>query len=276
MDSERAFSSINAAAFDRILSKYPSTVPKKMGTLEQRRWVDIPNAVQERRPRYATKDELDTLMDWKLAHGKFRPNLKKLIQQNEGSTVEEVTTAHINVHTASKTDEIIAAVKGLCVLRGVGPATASLLLSTANSDLPFFSDELYRWAMFDEVMVSGKAEKVGWQREIKYTIPEYRELLLRVAGFRDRFSKESGRNVQAIDVEKVAYVLAKSAEGDLRKQAVEASTKSSSLASKALHRHSSLDEKAQSQPSKKRSQKAIDAEPSEHTSGLPSKRSRAR
>lgn len=86
----------------------------------------------------------------------------------------------------------------LSKLKGIGPATAALLLSTKDpKTLPFFSDELFRWAFWEN--------KAGarWDRKIKYSPKEYRELKAKVDELRGRI----GRG--AIEAEKVAYVLGK-------------------------------------------------------------------
>lgn len=88
-------------------------------------------------------------------------------------------------------------------LRGVGPATASLLLGVYDDvKIPFFSDELFRWVMYEE----GKGR--GWDRSIKYTIVEYRQMFSRVKELRQRLNEEQqGREVKSLEVEMVAYVL---------------------------------------------------------------------
>jgi len=83
-------------------------------------------------------------------------------------------------------------------LKGIGPATAALLLSTSDLEkMPFFSDELFRWALWENK--SG----AGWDRKIKYSIKEYSELKEKVDGLRERVGKG------AVEAEKVAYVLGK-------------------------------------------------------------------
>lgn len=83
-------------------------------------------------------------------------------------------------------------------MKGIGPATAALLLSTGDPDkLPFFSDELFRWAFWENK--SG----AGWDRKIKYSVKEYCELKEKVDEMRARIGKG------AIEAEKVAYVLGK-------------------------------------------------------------------
>jgi hypothetical protein len=63
--------------------------------------------------------------------------------------------------------------------------------------VPFFSDELFRWTQWDE------KGKTGWGRSIKYSIPEYKALLLSVEKAVERLG------IGAADIEKVAYVLGK-------------------------------------------------------------------
>lgn len=46
---------------------------------------------QETETTWITKDELINLLDWKLAKGKFRPMLPKLIKSNDNIDVEEIT-----------------------------------------------------------------------------------------------------------------------------------------------------------------------------------------
>ncbi len=97
-------------------------------------------------------------------------------------------------------------ITALSKLKGIGPATASLLLSCYDPvKIPFFSDELYRYLHWEE----GKSK--GWDRKINYTIKEYKSLFERVTELRERLEKESGKTVSAIDIEKAAYVLGKDA-----------------------------------------------------------------
>lgn len=97
-----------------------------------------------------------------------------------------------------KEDKPKDAIKTLSSLRGIGPATASLMLSAAYpTTAPFFSDELFRWTFYE----SGKGN--GWDRRIKYTAKEYADLYEKVHELVDRLS------ISAVDAEKVAYVLGK-------------------------------------------------------------------
>lgn len=78
-------------------------------------------------------------------------------------------------------------------LRGVGPATASLLLSVYDpTNVIFFSDEAYRWLVAD-------GEKV----KLLYNVKEYQELNGKAHALMSRLK------VTPIDVEKTAFVLIK-------------------------------------------------------------------
>ena len=95
----------------------------------------------------------------------------------------------------------------LSTLKGIGPATASLLLSCYDPvKVPFFADELYRYLLWEE------AKNKGWDRKIKYTIKEYKDLFDKLQVLQERLENESGEQVTAIEVEKFAYVLSKQAQ----------------------------------------------------------------
>jgi hypothetical protein len=120
--------------------------------------------------------------------------LLALVQSNSANDIQDTTKAAFKV-----LPDAISALKVLVALKGIGPATASLLLSVAAPDtVPFFSDELFRWCMWDEAGSPG-----GWQRKIKYNAKEYEMLLEKV----DALVKRLG--VRAVDAEQVAWVLGK-------------------------------------------------------------------
>jgi hypothetical protein len=136
------------------------------------------------------------------------------VQQNSEEFVKETTIAGFS--TESWNDSLNILTK----LKGIGPATAALLLSTSSpEELPFFSDEIFRWALWQN--------KTGdrWDRKIKYSLKEYRELKAKIDELRDRL----GRG--AIEIEKVAYVLGKR-EVDLANQAQELTDADDKLPSK--------------------------------------------
>lgn len=137
-----------------------------------------------------------------------------LVQSNEPEAIEETTKQAYAALSKGRSahPDAIPALKILVKLRGVGPATASLLLSVLQPvEIPFFSDELFRWCMWDEQVVNGKEGK-GWQRKIKYNLKEYEMLLERVDVLRLTLRKGLGRKdtmAGATDIERVAWVLGK-------------------------------------------------------------------
>ncbi len=120
-----------------------------------------------------------------------------LVRSNQADTIKSTTQSSFS--SLATDADIFKALKILVQLRGIGPATASLLLSVCQPDVvPFFSDELFRWTHWGE---SGAGR--GWERKIKYNVSEYKEIVDRVGQMRKRLG------VGATEVEKVAYVLGK-------------------------------------------------------------------
>jgi hypothetical protein len=137
-----------------------------------------------------------------------------LVQSNTPDAIEKTTKKAYAALWKSKTShpDAIPALKVLVGLKGVGPATASLLLSVLRpAEIPFFSDELFRWCVWDEEL-GGAKENKGWHRKIKYNIKEYEMLLERVDTLRSRLRKGFGQRdatARAMDIENVAWVLGK-------------------------------------------------------------------
>lgn len=105
--------------------------------------------------RWLTLAELKEVMRYKLARGKFRPTLPGLIASNSEDDVKSATEKAIQTLGAedgaeTSAADALAALKALTKLRGVGPATASLILSIVSpSSEGFQSDE--SWACLSEV-----------------------------------------------------------------------------------------------------------------------------
>lgn len=152
--------------------------------LDEWRSRELPQILKSREHPYLSKKELQLLMDWKLAKGKFRPTLPKLIISNDSESIEEITKAGFKIFrdgvnacnagdwTALDIVEYQGALKSslkeLCKLRGVGPATASLVLSLLGEISkfapPFFSDEAFMYYIRDALHPL---------QPIKYNIKEY-------------------------------------------------------------------------------------------------------
>ncbi|EGW31087.1 uncharacterized protein SPAPADRAFT_141865 [Spathaspora passalidarum NRRL Y-27907] len=175
------------AEFSETRGKYDND-SKTFQELNQWRLQELPETLAQRledtKSIWLTKDELVLLMDWKLANGKFRATLPKLIRSNDESTVEAVTKQGFQIwltfrRTTGTNDlwddfaykgMIKSSFKKLCELRGVGPATASLILSLIHKidkkwAPPYFSDESFLYY-------------VNPEDKIKYTVKEYLDLFL--------------------------------------------------------------------------------------------------
>lgn len=134
-------------------------------------------------------DDVKVLVEWKLRHGKFRPTLMKLVSSNEPDATKE-TIQKAFKHYRDKTD-VAGALGILTQLRGIGPATASLLLAVHDAaNVIFFADEAFYW------LCCG-----GSKGPIKYNLKEYSSLNDKAQAVATRLG------VKAVDVERVAFVL---------------------------------------------------------------------
>ncbi|KAL9099962.1 MAG: hypothetical protein Q9163_004603 [Psora crenata] len=193
-----------------LVSRYGQIIPESLQGLDETRLKEIPETLAKRRKdgdAFLEEAEVVALVDWKLKHGKYRPNLAKLVSSNSPETTRSTTkTAFATYNSRATTTSITPPTKALTTLtelKGIGPATASLLLSCLDPEnVPFFSDELYRYTHFEST-----GPKQGWDRKIGYTMKEYNELFARVHALKHRLMNESGNSVSALDVEKAAYVL---------------------------------------------------------------------
>ncbi|KAF4589275.1 hypothetical protein GQ602_003164 [Ophiocordyceps camponoti-floridani] len=92
---------ITRTAFDSLLAEYPSVLQsvavakgivkpgqKTLSQLDEYRYVDAPNAFGMDVPRREmTLEDVKMLVEWKLRHGTFRPNLMTLISSNPPSSI---------------------------------------------------------------------------------------------------------------------------------------------------------------------------------------------
>lgn len=128
----------------------------------------------------------------KRRHGKFRPTLMSLVSSNPEPFAKSTIASAITTYD-NKPANAQNALDTLVKLKGIGPATASLLLNVHDPrGVIFFSDEAYYW-----LCCGGK------KGVVKYTAKEYRELRERAADLGKRLG------VGMVDVEKVAYVVMK-------------------------------------------------------------------
>ncbi|KAL1842538.1 hypothetical protein VTJ49DRAFT_5014 [Mycothermus thermophilus] len=134
-------------------------------------------------------DDVKTLVEWKL------PTLMKLVSSNDSDTVRDTIQGAI-AYYRDKAD-VSGTIHRLAKLKGIGPATASLLLAVHDPDnVAFFADEAFYW------LCCG-----GVKAPIKYNAKEYADLNARAR----KLAKRLG--VRAVDVERVAFVLMRQPEG---------------------------------------------------------------
>ena len=127
------------------------------------------------------------------------------INTNTADVVRATTRDAFAAYESDK-DNFAEAITLISTLKGVDLATASLFLSCYDpAYISFFSDDLYRYLHWEDVKFK------GWDRRIYYTMKEYKELHGSCQSMRQQLEKESGKSVSVIDIEKVAYALAKRA-----------------------------------------------------------------
>ena len=113
----------------------------------------------------------------------------KLVSSNDEATAKDVVQQAIKQYWAER--DVSKALNSITKLRGIGPATASLLLSVHDPEnVIFFSDEAFYWLCCD-----------GKKVPIKYNMKEYVQL----SSAADSITKRL--RVKATEVEKAAYVL---------------------------------------------------------------------
>ncbi|KAL9598175.1 MAG: hypothetical protein Q9219_004672 [cf. Caloplaca sp. 3 TL-2023] len=209
-------SQISRSNFTHALQDYPKHVSSDLKPLNDRRYHEIPASIAQREKDgkpILDKEELQDLVEWKLKHGTYRPSLAKLVASNSAEAVRSTTASAFSLFAASEIHDPSKAIATLCTLRGIGPATASLILACYDAvRVPFFSDELFRWMHWEDGEVSSNggskkrkagSEKGGWERKIKYTAKEYLSLFDKVRALSERLGSE----IKAVDIERVARVI---------------------------------------------------------------------
>ncbi|KAL8669761.1 MAG: hypothetical protein Q9168_005655 [Polycauliona sp. 1 TL-2023] len=197
-------------------------LPDKLEGLSELRYTDVPEVVAQRKKdgeAFLEKTEVQSLVEWKLKFGTYRPSLAKLVASNPVQEVRKTTSSAFSM--MSEDSDPSKAISTLSKLKGIGPATASLLLSCYDPDtIPFFSDELFRWLHW-QTDVSGNSKKRkskdiedngNANRKIGYTAKEYASIFEKTTTLRKRLSEESGETVTAVDIEKAAYTISQNAQ----------------------------------------------------------------
>ncbi|KAL4914242.1 hypothetical protein BDW62DRAFT_213656 [Aspergillus aurantiobrunneus] len=200
---------------------------------------------------HLSKGEVVKLMEWKLKHGIYRPTLLSLVRSNQEKSIQNATSsAFSQLQGSASTSSALDGKDGRFQsvqknlesltnpLRGVGPATASLILSVASREVPFYSDDVYLWLCVGvypssssscsstttttttttdggedgkekEKAVRSKELRPNGELNVKYNVSEYRRLWEAVQRLRGRLNEGAGQGeaVSCADVEKVALVV---------------------------------------------------------------------
>ncbi|CAL5229628.1 g12992 [Coccomyxa viridis] len=115
----------------------------KLTELERWFFDELPDALSKRKPMHLTSDELVKIVEWKLTRGKWRPKLLDYAKAHSEDTVREATASAFKslIDAPTNSENLKEAMSALTALKGIGPATASALLTAAFPDVPFQSDE---------------------------------------------------------------------------------------------------------------------------------------
>lgn len=128
-------------------------------------------------------------------HGHSRPFLPAMVRKNDSSAVGTQTAQAFSTLQNSQSqppsqETILTALDQVCALKGVGPATGTLVLSVFEpTHVPFFQDEMFAWFFGPD------------HEKLKYSKPEYTRLLEAVTPVLQRIG------CKAVELEKVAYVV---------------------------------------------------------------------
>lgn len=149
----------NSRALQRALENYSSVVAAQgVAKLAERdRWYrdELPSLIAARSPMHVTRDELVQATEWKMSRGEWRQGNLVLVKSNTLASVKEASARAI----AAIPDPRVP-IASLVELKGVGPATASAIVSAvAPEQYPFF-DEL----------VAAQLPELG---DVKWTLPYY-------------------------------------------------------------------------------------------------------
>ncbi|RVD87662.1 uncharacterized protein DFL_001880 [Arthrobotrys flagrans] len=169
--------------------------------------------------RRLDESQVKNIVLWKLKRGKFRPTILPLVSSNpvkeleatvnealDMSLPDQVTSGEAENDDNDALAQVSSMMKVLVKLKGIGPATATAILSSVFPEtIPMFSDEAFRWIMMDKPGTSA-----GWNRKIAYDAKEYSEFFKRVRRLCRKFASE-GEVVDARSVEKVGWVLGQEA-----------------------------------------------------------------
>ncbi|XP_076345292.1 uncharacterized protein LOC143244465 [Tachypleus tridentatus] len=133
----------------------------------------LKKTIHSRKDPHITHEELVQITKWKLIRGKFRPRLIDLVRINTETAVKQTSKKAFR-----KLPNVISAITALTTLKGVGPATASAILSAAYPEQVAY--------MADESMLATPGVEA-----IDYTLEEYLNYHKQIKTCCDRLNKKN-------------------------------------------------------------------------------------
>ncbi|KAJ7030039.1 hypothetical protein C8F04DRAFT_1264386 [Mycena alexandri] len=191
----------SAALLTRALEQYPHALslrskehtkaPNQLTDLDT--WLtDTENGLLSKiaSSQPVSKNDMTSLMKWKLSRGKSRPTLLGLVAANPESLILKATSTSLKAVREANLDldRALLALPDACKMKGIGAATASALLTLqAPHLLPFMSDEAA--SFFSRTLGA-----------IKYTDPFYKKFAAAmVAEVQQLNAESSGPDSQVWD-----------------------------------------------------------------------------
>lgn len=169
------------ALYDEVLrlkAEAKSQKPENVIKLDKWYQNDLPKKIKSRgKDLHLTHDEMVQTIKWKLARGKFRPNLVNLVQMNTPRVV--MTDTKKAFRKLSKTNDVQAAASILCNMKGVSPGMASAVLAAGAPQMAPF--------MADECLLS-----MPDVDSIEYTMKEYMSLVENINKCVERLNQQGG------------------------------------------------------------------------------------
>ncbi|XP_013786904.1 uncharacterized protein LOC106470874 [Limulus polyphemus] len=147
--------------------------PEELINLDNWYQEQLKKTIHSRKDPHITHEELVQITKWKLIRGKFRPRLVDLVRINTETAVKQTSKKAFR-----KLPNVTSAITALTTLKGVGPATASAILTAAYPEQVAY--------MADESMLSTPGVEA-----IDYTLEEYLNYHEQIKTCCDRLNKKN-------------------------------------------------------------------------------------
>lgn len=179
------FNSTNTLIYRSYLDKYKTRL---RGSTEAAAQLDdklrlVQKQLKKRSPPHLLPDELLSVVEWKLNIGQWRPRMELYARTNSKEFVKGESAAAFKEAEELDTDEleqddrdaiVKSCIKTLSALKGIGPATASLILSLYSPHFAFMSDEA-SLAVLPEPLRYSESEYIRFNRAMHKKAEELNE-----------------------------------------------------------------------------------------------------